>query len=167
MRIVGYVREAPGAQEGEPAFAQAERIRRTVADGGHQLVAVCQDLRQPGVALGRDGFVALLGIVNGGHVDAVMVASLDALSPDVISQEVMMWDLRSREVAVLSASAEDVDQLADPPGSSTRRVVRDVLSRVTTYMGAIGMTTPVATAEPQVLIELVTDDADAEGSSGA
>ena len=69
LRVVGYVRETAGPQEGQTAFTQSERIRRWASDHGHQLVAVCQDVRQAGHALGREGFRALLGIISAGEVD--------------------------------------------------------------------------------------------------
>lgn len=153
--------------EGESAFAQAERIRRTATAEGHQLVAVCQDVRQPGLALGREGYRALLGILAAGQVDGVMIASLHALASDVIAQEVAIWHLRRYGVAVLSATPEDVPELADPPGSDTRRLVRQVLHRVAEYDEATGGRPRVMADEPQVIIELVPEGENATRRSGA
>ncbi len=133
MRVVGYVREAAGPAEAEPVFAQSERIRRWVSDTGHQLVAVCQDARTPGRELGRAGFQALLGIVASGHVDAVVLPDLTVLSPDKVTQEVMLWDLRNRGVSVLSTADEDLGVLTNPPDEQIRIIVRDVLAKVTLH----------------------------------
>lgn len=130
MRVVGYVREGPGPAEGDNAYGQTERIRRFVSEGGHQLVAVCQDARQPGHSLGREGYVAMLGILVSEQVDGVVIASLESLSPDKINQEILLWDLRSRKASVLSADPSDLEEMTDPPADSSRRLVRDILSRV-------------------------------------
>ena len=53
MRVVGYIREA--SADDEPAFAQSEQIRRWIVENGHRLVALCQDVRTPGHAVGREG----------------------------------------------------------------------------------------------------------------
>lgn len=153
MRVVGYVRDSPDPSEAEPAFAQAERVRRWINDSGHQLVAICQDVRTAGRPLGRDGFRALIGIIGTGEAEAVLLPSLDALSPDKVSQEIMLWDLRARGVAVLSADAEDLDLLADPPHDSLRILIRDVLAKVGSHVEMIG-TAAIAAAEPVARPEL-------------
>ncbi len=157
--MVGYVRESPSPQDADTAYAQAEKVRRAVAEGGHQLVAVCQDLRQPGSALNRDGYQALVGIVDAGQVDGVLIASLQTLSPDKIVQEIMMWDLRSRRVKVLSAEPDDVPALSDPPLDRSRQLVRDVLARVGQYLDAVahgtGRPLPISEAPPEVPVEII------------
>ena len=162
MRLVGYVRETAGPQEGQTAFTQSERIRRWASDHGHQLVAVCQDVRQAGHALGREGFRALLGIVNAGEVDAVVVASLEAFSLDKVLQEVMLWDLRTRNVAVLSADDDDLPGLKDPPDDPTRLLVRDVLARVADYREAHADAGPTMIAvddgPADIVVELLPPD---------
>ncbi len=151
MRVVGYVREAQGPHEGVTAYGQSEAIRRWVVETGHQLVAVCQDTRHSGYALGREGYRALLGIIGAGQVDAVVLASLDALAADKIVQEVMLWDVRSRGVTVMSATEEDLDELRDPPADRTRLLIRDVLARVAEYQAAAPVERP-----PMIVVD---DDA--------
>ena len=127
MRVVGYVREAAAEGDGEPAFTQGERLRAWSRESGHRLVAVFQDTRQPGVELGWDGYRAMLDLVDGDRVDAVLVSSLAALSPDLITQEALVWDLRNRGVAVVSGDPADAAALTLP--DPARRLVRDVLER--------------------------------------
>ena len=129
MRVVGYIRESPDPQEGEAGFAQAERIRRWVNDNGHRLVAVCQDVRALGHSLGREGFQALVGIVAAGRVDAVVVPTLETFSPDKVIQEVMVWDLRRRDISVLSTAEDELPLLEDPSVDQIRMLVRDVLAK--------------------------------------
>ncbi len=168
MRVVGYVRETAGPQEGQTAFTQSERIRRWASDHGHQLVAVCQDVRQAGHALGREGFRALLGIISAGQVDAVVIASIEALSLDKVLQEVMLWDLRGRNVAVLSADDEDLASLKDPPDDLSRLLIRDILARVAEYREAQLGERPTMLAvddEPtDVVVELIAPEESQAGS---
>lgn len=155
MRVVGYVREATGNEAGQPAFAQSEKIRRWAANTGHQLVAICQDVRTPGRALGREGFRAMLGIVSAGQADAVIVPDLSALSADKITQEVIIWDLRRREVAVLSADDDEAELLADPPRDQIRLIVRDVLAKASRHEEDLGILTPeLPRPHPQPIITL-------------
>lgn len=129
MRVVGYVREAPDPREGEPAFAQSERIRRWATDGGHTLVAVCQDLRSADTP-DRQGLRAVMDILRGGAAIAVVVPGLDVLSPDKIVQEIMIRDFRARGAAVISASEDDHDELETSTRDRVRMLVRDVLTRL-------------------------------------
>ena len=127
VRVVGYIREA--SADGEPAFAQSEKIRRWINENGHRLVALCQDVRTPGHPVGREGLQSIMGIVSAGQVTSVVVPSLATLSPDKISQEAIMWSLRSDEISILSTDPRDIDQLADPPNDNVRLIVRDVLAK--------------------------------------
>ena len=127
MRVVGYIREA--SAEGEPAFAQSERIRRWINENGHRLVALCQDVRTPGHAVGREGLQSIVGIISAGQVDAVVVPSLTTFAADKVTQEVIMSALRTNGVTLLSTEPVDIDQLSDPPTDNVRLLVRDVLAK--------------------------------------
>lgn len=127
MRVVGYIREA--SAEGEPAFAQSEKIRRWINENGHRLVALCQDVRTPGHAVGREGLQSIVGIISAGQVDAVVVPSLTTFAADKVTQEVIISALRTNGVTLLSTDTVDIDQLADPPTDNVRLLVRDVLAK--------------------------------------
>lgn len=139
MRVVGYVRESADPSAGRSAFEQQEAIRRHTAEQGHALVAMCQDARTPGEALGRNGYLGLLGVIASGAVDGVIVAGVAALSADQIVQEIMLWDLRERGVRVVSADPADAELLdvAAEPGP-TRMLIRDVLQRVGEHARSLG-----------------------------
>ncbi len=169
MRVVGYVRESRTPQEGSTAFSQSEQIRRWIAGTGHQLVAVCQDVRQAGHALGREGYRALLGIIGAGQVDAVVVADLESLSPDVIIQEVMLWDLRARGMPVLTADPAEVPLLSEPTSDRTRMLIRDVLARVSEYRAAELVDQPTVLPvdyAPDVVVELLPAGEDSGDGAG-
>ncbi len=162
MRVVGYVRDAVDPHEGEPSFSQSEKIRRWTTDNGHQLVSVCQDLRTPGHELGREGLRALVGIVDAGQVDAVVVSTLSAFSPDKVAQEVMIHDLRSRGVAVMVAEEGEQDLLEDPSPDQIRLLIRDVLEKARRHRELVGLAgaTPAdeeadADEPAEVIVELV------------
>lgn len=162
MRVVGYIRESADPSAGMSAFEQQEVIRRHAAGQGDSLVAICQDARTPGEALGRDGYLGLLGVVASGAVDGVGVASLGALSSDQIVQEIMLWDLRSRGVRVVSADAADVALLdaAAEPGPA-RMMIRDVLQRVGEHarrLGAHRIEPPTILPDGDVMIHIIESD---------
>jgi len=131
VRVVGYVRELYGPEDADPAFVQGEAIRAWVRNTGHNLISICQDVRQQGHGLGRDGYQALLGIVAGRGVDGVVVPELSALSPDLITQEIIIWDLRRRGVSVMSIDESDHKALLAP--TKERLLMRDVLARLEDY----------------------------------
>jgi hypothetical protein len=145
---VGYIREA--SADAEPAFAQSEKIRRWIGENGHRLVALCQDVRSPGHAVGREGLQSIVGIVSAGQVDAVVVPDLATLSPDKVSQEVVMWALRDHGVTVLSTESGDLEQLADPPADNVRLLIRDVLAKAARFDDILSLPAP-APAEPEVI----------------
>jgi hypothetical protein len=145
-----------------PAFEQQEVIRRHAAGQGNSLVAVCQDARTPGEALGRDGYLGLLGVVASGAVDGVAVAALSALSSDQIVQEIMLWDLRSRGVKVVSADPADLTLLdaAEEPGPA-RMLIRDVLQRVGEHARALGshrIDPPSILPDGDVMVHIIESD---------
>jgi hypothetical protein len=96
---------------------------------------------------------ALVGIVAAGQVDAVVTPTLETLSPDKITQEVMVWDLRRHGVSVLSTDDEELPLLEDPSADQIRILVRDVLAKADRHdelVGAIGAT-EVEAAGPTIL----------------
>jgi hypothetical protein len=154
VRIVGYVREP--ADGSRSAYAQQEELRRHAAAHGDALVAICQDIHSPD-GTGRDGYLSLLGVVAAGGVDAVVVAGLHTFSADVIVQEIVVWDLRGRGVAVVSTDPSDarvLDPATDPePG---RLLIRDVLDRVRDHARRVGGARPEgAAADVEVLVEIM------------
>jgi hypothetical protein len=97
------------------------------------------------------------------------------LSSDQIVQEIMIWDLVSRRIRVLSTAESELallDGNADP--GTTRMLIRDVLSRVGEHARTVGTTPtdrPPMLPDTDVMIHLVRADA-AEidlipGASGA
>lgn len=168
MRVVGYVRESADPADTRSAFAQQEELRRYASEHGHQLVAVCQDVRAPGRAPARDGYLSVLGVVSGGGVDAVLVPGLDTLSRDSIVQEIILWDLRARGVRVVSTDPVDLTLLDDTAvPAADRLVIRDVLERVEQHRRQVGTPAdePPETGPPgDVLVRIIEADAAEQAS---
>jgi DNA invertase Pin-like site-specific DNA recombinase len=138
LRVVAYARESAD----RPLFAQQEEIRRHAADNGLSVIATCQDPRAHGEGPARQGYLALLGVIASGSVDGVLLPGLSTLSADQIVQEIMLWDLRSRGVRVVSTVESDMALLdADQPGAS-RGFIRDVLARVGEHARSLGAHRP-------------------------
>jgi DNA invertase Pin-like site-specific DNA recombinase len=153
LRVVGYIREV--SPTGEPAFAQQEKIRRWVGVNGHRLVAQCQDVQTPGHPVGREGLQSIIGIISAGQVDAVVVPSLDTFATDKIAQEVIMWELRSSGITLLSTDTLDVSELADPPADDLRALIRHVLDKQERFESILSL--PVAEREQPSVVRI--DDA--------
>jgi DNA invertase Pin-like site-specific DNA recombinase len=147
MKIAGYVRQTPGRTDPDTAFAQSERIRRWTLDTANDLIAVCQDHHASSAPIDRPGFKALLDIARSGGADAVVVANLAALSPDKMTQEIMIQDLRAAGATIIATDKDDVEVLRTGADDHTRMVVRDILSRVDDYRSAYGLSGDV---EPSV-----------------
>lgn len=140
MRIAGYVRQTPGLKDPDTAFAQSERVRRWVRDSGNELVAVCQDNHAAVAPTDRPGFKALLDIVRNNNADAVVVANLGALSPDKVTQEIMISDIRATGATIIATGSDDLEALRSASGDHTRMVVRDVIAKHAEYRSAFGLT---------------------------
>jgi DNA invertase Pin-like site-specific DNA recombinase len=147
MKIAGYVRQTPGRTDPDTAFAQSERIRRWVLDSANELIAVCQDHHASSAPTDRPGFKALLDIVRSHGADAAVVANLAALSPDKMTQEIMIQDLRSAGATVIATDDEDIETLLTSEDDHARMLVRDILARIEEYREAFGLSQEV---EPSV-----------------
>ncbi|MEX1208844.1 MAG: recombinase family protein [Acidimicrobiia bacterium] len=170
MRVVGYVRESADPSAGHSAFEQQEAIRRHALEHGLSIVAVCLDARVAGEALGRDGYLGLLGVIASGAADAVIVPGVSVLSSDQIVQEIMLWDLRGRGVLVISTDPADLPLLdaAEGPGPS-RMIIRDVLERVGEHARSIGahrIDPPGILPDGDVMIHIITADTAEDSTAG-
>ena len=76
-----------------------------------------------------------------GNAEAVLLPGLATLSSDLVVQEIMLWDLRSRGARVLSTDPADLDVLSAAPPDADRQFVRHVLARVAEH-GALAAADP-------------------------
>jgi len=158
MNIAGYVRQTHGHTDPDSAFAQSERIRRWARDAGHDIIAICQDHHASTSPTDRPGFRALLEIVRTDGTDAVVVGNLNALSPDIMMQEIMLIDIRAAGCNIIATEPEDIDLLMNTEDDHARMVVRDTVAKVHEYSEAYGLT---GVDEPTVRpAEVFADDID-------
>ncbi len=139
MKIAGYVRESRGRVQPDTAFAQSERIRRWALDTGNDVIAICQDHHGANSPSDRPGYRALVEIVRSGAADAVVLATLDALSSDKVLQEIMLEDLRIGGATVVATDPDDVETLRTGVEDHARMIVRDIVHRVAEYREAFGL----------------------------
>ncbi len=167
MRVLAYVRESADSADERTVFAQQEDIRRYASKHGLQVVAVCQDIRIPGQAFNLDGYRSLLDLLDSHDAEAVLLPGLVTLSSDVVLQEIMLWDLRSRRAQVISTDPEDLPALETRPSDPTRLFIRDTLARVAEHMDTVA-NPPLRLAPPQesVLIHLIPGGADGDPTTG-
>jgi hypothetical protein len=168
MRVAAYVRESADPSDERTAFAQQEEIRGYASAHGLHVIAVCQDTRTPGRALGLDGYRSLLELLDSGRVEGALLPGLVTLSSDLVVQEIMLWDLRSRGAKVLSTDPADLGILGAEPPDSTRLFVRDTLARVAEHAAAIsGPALRLATEHEGVVVHLIQGEVLSERSGDA
>lgn len=164
MKIAGYVRQTPGRSDPDTAFAQSERIRRWASETANELISVCQDHPTASAPMDRPGFKALLDIARSGGTDAVVIANLAAFSPDKITQEIMIQDLREAGVTVIATDDADIEALGTARDDHARIVVRDVLARMLEYRKAFGLSgdgevvTRPTLVEPEIMVRDTSTD---------
>src|SRR5579864_4567189 len=85
VKAIGYVRVSTDKQAGQGVSleAQAEKIRAMAVVHGAELLDIIVDSGESAKSLNRPGMVRLLAIVDGGEVQAVIVAKLDRLTRSV------------------------------------------------------------------------------------
>ena len=172
MRAAAYLREPPDPTAMTTLFAQGEIVRRWATEGGHHLVAVCHDRRKTGDPTGRNGYLSLVAVAERGQIDAVVLPSLDTFSSDQIVQEIMIWDMRSRGVIVLTVDEAENASLSGTDPGPTRQFVRDVLARVAEHARLVSIPPSRSAAPPndmEVVVELIaaTHDETEAGPDGA
>jgi len=101
MKRVGYVRVSTDRQadQGVSLEAQEAKIRAMAAVRGADLDEVIVDGGESAKDLNRRGVQRLLALVNGGKVDAVIVAKLDRLTRSVKRRVDIRRRRRTLEVA--------------------------------------------------------------------
>src|SRR5258706_12919712 len=85
MKTVGYVRVSTDkqAERGISLEAQEAKIRAMATVQGAELIDVIVDGGESAKSLNRPGLQRLMGLVNSGKVQAVIVAKLDRLTRSV------------------------------------------------------------------------------------
>jgi DNA invertase Pin-like site-specific DNA recombinase len=138
-RAVGYVRVSTDRQanDGDGLEVQRDAIRAHCKAEGLRLIDVCTDVLPGTTPLElRDGLGCVLDHVDAG-AEVVVVARLDRLARDLMTQEALLDGLRHKGARVATCSAGEAAFLDDDPNDPSRRMIRQVLGAVAEYERAI------------------------------
>jgi site-specific DNA recombinase len=129
MKTVGYVRVSTDRQadQGVSLETQEAKIRAMATVRGCELDDVIVDGGESAKDLHRPGVQKLLTLVNGGKIDAVIVAKLDRLTRSVKDLCVLLELFEKRKVALISV-AESLDT-----GSAAGRLVITIMGAVSQW----------------------------------
>jgi site-specific DNA recombinase len=129
MRTIGYVRVSTDkqAERGCSLEAQESKIRAMATVQGAELLEVIVDGGESAKSLSRPGVQKLLGLVNAGKVNAVIVAKLDRLTRSVKDLCALLELFDKRKVALISV-AESLDT-----GSAAGRLVITIMGAVSQW----------------------------------
>src|SRR5258705_3437414 len=129
MLTIGYVRVSTDrqAEHGVSLEAQEAKIRAMATVQGAELIDVIVDGGESAKSLNRPGLQKLMGLVNGGGVQAVIVAKLDRLTRSVKDLCGLLVLFEKRKVALISV-AEALDT-----GSAAGRLVITIMGAVSQW----------------------------------
>jgi len=129
---IGYVRVSTNGQaEGLGPELQAEAIAEWARAHIYHLAEVWRDEGVSGTLLDRPGLTEALGAL--GERDVLVVARLDRLARDLITQELLLRQIRKRGAELVSCADGEQAYLADDPNDPSRRLIRQVLGAVAEY----------------------------------
>jgi site-specific DNA recombinase len=129
LPLIGYVRVSTDRQadQGVSLEAQEAKIRAMAIVRGGELEDVIVDGGESARDLNRPGVQRLLGLVNTGKLDAVIVAKLDRLTRSVKDLCGLLELFEKRKVALISV-AESLDT-----GSAAGRLVITIMGAVSQW----------------------------------
>jgi site-specific DNA recombinase len=129
MLTIGYVRVSTDrqAEHGVSLEAQEAKIRAMATVQGGELMEVIVDGGESAKSLNRPGLQRLMALVNGGKVQAVIVAKLDRLTRSVKDLCGLLELFEKRKVALISV-AEALDT-----GSAAGRLVITIMGAVSQW----------------------------------
>ena len=129
MRAIGYVRVSleKQAEKGVSLEAQSEKIRAMATVQGSELVDIIVEAGESAKNLNRPGVQKLLALVDGGRVEAVIVAKLDRLTRSVKDLCALLERFERKRVALVSV-AESLDT-----GSAAGRLVINIMTAVSQW----------------------------------
>src|SRR5215471_16143983 len=129
MRAIGYVRVSTDQQadRGVSLQAQTERVRAMAIVQGAELLDVIVDGGESAKTMKRAGMQRVLGLVEAGAVQAVIIAKLDRLTRSVKDLCALLELFERKNVALVSV-AESLDT-----GSAAGRLVITIMGAVSQW----------------------------------
>jgi DNA invertase Pin-like site-specific DNA recombinase len=114
---------------------QEQSIRAFLRQQGVRQFRFFEDRGVPGAVEDRPGLAELLAELRPG--DVVVVARLDRLARDLLTQEFLLREIRQRGADLVSCSDTEADYLQDDPHDPTRKLVRQVLGAISEFERAL------------------------------
>ena len=137
MTYFAYLRVSTDrqAEDGLGLATQERSIRALLRKTGARSPRFFEDRGVSGAVEDRPVLSELLATLRMG--DVVIVARLDRLARDLLTQEFLLRDIRERGADLISCSAAEADYLQDDPHDPTRKLIRQVLGAVSEFERAL------------------------------
>lgn len=123
------------AEHGLGLAQQEQAIRAFLRQKRAKPGQLFEDRGVSGAVEDRPGLAELLASLTPG--DVVVVARLDRLARDLLTQEFLLRDIRRRGADLISCSTAETDYLQDDPHDPTRKLIRQVLGAVGEFERAL------------------------------
>lgn len=132
MTAIGYIRVSTNGQA-DGFGPDIQRAAIVEWCGTHDITSasVYSDEGVSGKILERPGLGGALQQLGEG--DVLIVARLDRLARDLVTQELLLADIRRRGADLVSCADGEQTYLADTPDDPSRKMIRQVLGAVAEY----------------------------------
>lgn len=119
------------ADEGLGLEIQEQSLRAYAKKLHRKITRLFVDRGVSGQVQDRPALGELLEVIEEG--DLIVVARLDRLARDLLTQELLLKDIRARGADIASCSLAESDYLQDDPQDPTRKLIRQVLGAVSEF----------------------------------
>lgn len=126
-----------------PAVARRRReeLERWASARGAQLVETLVEApSRAGSSRPWASFINALESVRAGRADAVCIATLEDLHPDVVVQELLLEEARREHVPIVAAGAADAEALSEPCTDARRALIRSVVRDAPAFQNEVRAT---------------------------
>src|SRR3954452_18740250 len=123
------------AETGYGLAVQQKSIRAFIGQRHSRAPRFYVDRGVSGAVEDRPALAELLAQLQPG--DVVLVARLDRLARDLLTQEFLLRDIRRRGADLMSCATSEGDFLQDDPHDPTRKLVRQVLGAISEFERAL------------------------------
>jgi len=132
MQAIGYVRVSTvGQADGGGPEIQRRAIEEWAEGHGMALLEVFSDIGISGTVRYRPGLERALRALRPGQT--LVVSRLDRLARDLVTQELLLREIRRQGADLASCSAAEQAYLGDDPQDPARKLVRQVLGAVAEF----------------------------------
>jgi DNA invertase Pin-like site-specific DNA recombinase len=147
MNVLGYIRVSGDAQVEKDGpvrqlnSIQAFCLRHSLSFAGHFFEAAVSGTKK---GIDRPAWAEMLAAIDSRkskspelHIGAVVLERIDRLARDFMVQEVLIRELRDRDVRVFLADVGTLDDYASNDGDPTKKMIRQLLGIVAEWERAV------------------------------